>query len=185
MPTTLDVRVESNVDRLSARRVHEGIVELAESIGADSADFMRVIVPKDTGRLAEHVGHSFFEDLMGRMEVRVGVRPIEDAAVKRYQTATKDLPVPGEQRAEYYPLYVDRGTGIFGETGTPIFARRAHNMRFDDAEGVTIFRHEVAGQRPAHFMLETYAAARVFVRVAEERFFTRLKEMSEEARAHL
>lgn len=150
----IQITVEGNIDRLSAGAVHRLFGDLASRLLKRGEELLRVNVPRDTGAMAEHVGHSGPHEAGGVIKGAVGIPPI-GGENRRFQVGTKDLFTPGEQSSSNYPLFVDRGTGIFGPAHAPIHSRRAHVMRFDVAEG-TLFRAEVKGQPPQHFMLDTY-----------------------------
>lgn len=156
----LDIRVTSNVDRLSEHAIHRLYADLLTSTVEDTEEFLRFIVPKDTDRMAEHVGHHPAHETGAGLAAAVGIPRIEGAG-GGVSPAVKDLFAPGEQDSEDYPLFVDRGTGIFGPAGVPIHARKVHVMHFEDQGGHDIFREEVKGQPGAHFMLASYAFARI------------------------
>lgn len=173
----LDIRVDSNVDRLSAHAVHRMLGELITDSVEDVEEFLRFIVPKgDTERLSEAVSsHPAHETDDGQVAA-VGIPPIE--TVQGVSPAVKDLFSPGEQDSDHYPLFVDRGTGIFGPAGVPITARRVHVMHFDDAEGFDIFRSEVKGQEGAHFMLASYSFMLIVLQTRIKEFNERVKHLA-------
>jgi hypothetical protein len=157
MADSVSSEVRSNIDRLDAEVFHRCLVELIEDLAKDGGRFLKAIVPVgETAALQRHAGHTAAHDDGVVITAAVGVKAIEGAARRFFQVGTKDTPVPGEQHPGDYPIFVDRGTGEFGPTGQSIFARRANFMAFPGAEGHTIFRHKVAGQRGQHFMLKTY-----------------------------
>lgn len=55
-----------------------------------------------------------------------------------------------------YPVYVEVGTGIFGEHGTPIETIPGHVMAFMGREGRMIFTGKVAGQPGQHYARESF-----------------------------
>lgn len=172
----LDVRVESNVDSLSEHALHRMLGDLLTGTVEDTEEFLRFIVPKDSGRVAEEVGHRAAHETETGLEAAVGIPRIESAS-HGVSPAVKDMFVPGEQSSEDYPLYADRGTGIFGPAGVPITARRVHVMHFNDAEGFDIFRSEVKGQEGDHFMLASYAFARIVMQARVKEFEERVKHL--------
>lgn len=50
-----------------------------------------------------------------------------------------------------FPVFVEVGTGVFGEHGTPIETIPGHVMAFMGREGRMIFTGKVAGQRAQHY----------------------------------
>lgn len=153
------VRVESNIERLDSHLFHEMLVRLIRDIAETGEAILKSEVPEgETGALKRHVAHHGPHDEGERVVAEIGISAVMDALVAHFQTALKDMAVPGEQSASNYPLFVDRGTGIFGPAGSPIFARRAHFMQFPGQGGDMIFRHETKGQRGQHFMLKTYSS---------------------------
>lgn len=149
--------VVSNIDRLDAEAFHHALVDLVDNLAGYGATVLKRNVPKgETRRLEAAAGHTRTIDRGFEITAEVGIPAIEEALRQFRQVGTKDLPVPGEQDPSHYPIFVDRGTGEFGPTGSPIFARRANFMAFPGADGHTIFRHSVRGQRGQHFMLKTY-----------------------------
>lgn len=156
----LDIQVESNIDRLSETAIRRFLGDALSDTVKDSEEFLRAIVPRDTGELAAHVGYKAAEEGDGGLlRAAVGIPPIDRA--RGLTPALKDLIAPGEQDPSDYPLFRDRGTGIFGPAHAPIHARRAEVMKFDGAEGHPIFRSEVKGSEGDHFMLATYAFSKI------------------------
>lgn len=156
----LDIKVESNIDRLSEIAIRRFLGDALSGTVEDSEEFLRAIVPRDTGELAAHVGHKAAEEVDGGLlRAAVGIPPIDRA--HGLTPALKDLMAPGEQNSSDYPLFRDRGTGIFGPAHAPIHARRGEVMRWEGAEGHPIFRSEVKGSEGSHFMLATYAFSKL------------------------
>jgi hypothetical protein len=148
MPDYELVAVRSNVDRLSVEAVHTLYERAIDRTAEDGADFLRGVVPKREGLMAARVGHhessATGEDVI---EASVGIPRIDEAS--------NIMGSPGAQDSGNYPLFTDRGTGIFGPIHMPIVARSGHMMRWEDG-GQVFFRREVKGQVGKHFMLETY-----------------------------
>lgn len=172
------VAIHSNVSALSADRLHQALVEMVRGIVVESARFLRAEVPKDTGRLAEAVDHSEVEDVAKTIEARLGIKPIGEAGLNAALRT-----VPGAQDSSHYPVFVDRGTGVFGPTASPIFARVGHKMVFEGERG-TVFAHSVEGQHGQHFMAATLAYAHALVR-ADQHIRLALEEMAAKAAAEL
>lgn len=176
MPDQIHVSVRSNVDALSAARLHQALLETVESTVADATAFLRAVEPKDTGSMEAHTDHTHAEDVTGMIEAKLGITPIEDAGMG---SALKSI--PGAQDSSHYPLFVDRGTGVFGPIATPIFARTGSSMHFE-IDGRSIFARSVLGQRGQHFMAATYAFAQAAIRT-DPHIRLALDEMAAEAAA--
>jgi hypothetical protein len=157
----LEVKVETNIDRLSETAIRRFLGDTLTGTVEDAEEFLRFIVPKDTGEMEAHVGHHSADPEAGIMHAAVGIPRIEHTDGPMVSAAVKDMISPGEQDSGDYPLFRDRGTGIFGPLHAPIHARRVHVMRWEGVEGHPIFREEVAGSEGAHFMLATYAFAHI------------------------
>lgn len=173
-----DIRVEvrTNVDSLDAAVIHHSFVRLVDEFAEAGGEILKATVPKgETLQLEHHSGHSPAHETADGIEAAVGVTAILDAIVERFQTGLKDFAVPGEQSAANSPIFVDRGTGIFGPSGAPIFARRSHFMKFEGEQGHDIFRQQTQGQPGQHFMLKTYAEMRGILPAMVEAFKTRLE----------
>lgn len=158
MSVALSTSVESNIDALSGEVLHLALVKLVDDLMRRGAEFLRGIVPKETGALAEHVGSKEAHEIAGIIEGRLGITEIHEAG--GYGAG---LPHPGEQQRSHSPLFVDRGTGIFGPTHSPIFARRGGPMVFESG-GHTVFAYSVKGQPGQHFMAETLAFVEAMLR---------------------
>lgn len=59
----------------------------------------------------------------------------------------------------HYALFVMRGTGIFGPTGTPIVPKTATYMVFRGRDGALVYAKSVKGQRAQPFLAEAFRAA--------------------------
>jgi hypothetical protein len=166
------VGVRSNVDRLSASSVHELFRDLVGRANRSGRDWMRIVVPKgDSQRLARAVDTTGPSSEGAAISASVGIPPILGADV------SNGTYFPGEQSSGDYPLFVDRGTGMFGPTHAPITGRRGW-MVFEGREGTTVFAKSVAGQPGQHFMLSTYEQmTRVALPVERERFAERVKHL--------
>jgi len=148
MPDYELVAVRSNVNRLSVEAVHTLYERAIDRTAEEGADFLRAAVPKREGLMAARVGHhdsrAVGEDVF---EASVGIPHIDEAA--------NLMGSPGAQDSGNYPIFTDRGTGIFGPLHTPIRSRTGRMMRWEEG-GQVFFRREVKGQMGKHFMLETY-----------------------------
>lgn len=167
------VEIRSNIEALSAARLHQSLVAMVRSIVEDSTAFMRSIEPKRTGALIEHTTHTDVDDLVGLIEARLGIKPVDEASSFHH----------GSSDSRDYPIFVDRGTGIFGETGSPIYSKHNGPMVFEE-DGRTIFTRAVAGQEGQHFVAATEAFAEALLR-EDQHIRLALAEMAAEAAAML
>ena len=155
----IEVHIRSNVDALSADRIHQALVEMVQRNVEESTEFLRVIEPKRTGALEAHTSHTdAIESIVGQIEAKIGITPVEEA--HDTNSVARNMS-PGAQDTDHYPLFVDRGTGVFGPTGSPIFARTGV-MAFE-IDGHEIFTRVVQGQRGQHFMAATAAFAEMLL----------------------
>lgn len=99
----------------------------------------RRLAPKKTGNLAANI-RAALVSTNGKIEERVGL-------------------FGASARAVPYFKYVDRGTGLYGPTRTPIRPRHAQALRFV-VNGRVVYATKVSGQRPNHFLKEALAAGR-------------------------
>lgn len=176
--------VRSNIGALSAERLHQALVEMVRSTVVEAARFLRAEVPKDTGRLAEAVDHSQVEDLAKTIEARLGIKPVGESFVPGaggQAISPRSAYQPSD--SSHYPVFVDRGTGVFGPTASPIFARVGHAMVFE-IDGHTVFARQVQGQHGQHFMAATLAYVHALVR-ADKHIRLALEEMAAKAAAEL
>lgn len=171
----IQAHVESNIDRLSETAIKRLYADALNVTVEEAEEFMRFVEPKDTGRMAEKTGHTSANPAEDPMEAAVGIPRIEVAG--GVTPGVKDLFVPGEQDSGAYPLFRDRGTGEFGPSGAPIFARKVSVMKFDDAGGYPIFRSQVKGSPGSHFMLATRAFVQVALQAHMHEFGERVKRL--------
>jgi hypothetical protein len=150
----LVVSVESNTDALSAMAVHKLLERLVEHIIDQGEDFLRVNVAESisgdygtTGDLEAHVGSHPVVSVGDAVQGSVGIPPIESGR----RSATT-----GESDQADYPIFKDKGTGIFGDTPHQITPATRQVMRFEGMFGEEVFRHSVSGQKGAEFTRHTY-----------------------------
>lgn len=140
MATTVEVLWDSDwLDSLN-ERVDRWLTDLVD----DTVDFA-------AGRLKEHAPGRIdelvtsdgpqFEPQFGVIEGMAGVTPdpTESFVSRR-----------GSKRADW-PLFVDIGTGIYGDTGKPITALPGEQMGPLIEHGMQFFFNEIKGQRPQDF----------------------------------
>lgn len=186
MPERLvDIEIRSNLDALDAKRIHEGLVRMVDEAASGGAEFMRGIAPMHLGALKEHVSHTHARDLGESVEASLGVPPIGTSYVPGTggTTVSPRFSVQPSDSSKY-PLFVDRGTGVFGSTGSPTFARKGKAMRFERG-GQTIFATSTKGQKGQHFLAATYAYVHhVLLREGAERLRVELDAMAAQAALH-
>jgi len=155
------IGIKTNISNLSERAVHRTLVDLVDHVASEGGDALKAIVPHDIGELAKHAGHKGPHDLGLEITASVGVL---------------DIARPGSDPVSMkYPIFVDKGTGIYGESHTPIFAKRSHFMKLPPKEGYSTFQHEVKGQRPQYFMAKTFAFMLTSLDINGKRFKEELK----------
>lgn len=167
------VAVHSNVDRLSASTVHKLFVDMVYRSVHAGEDWLRIVVPKGRSlRMERAIGVSEPHDEGDLTTAVLGIPHITEV------DSSRGVPYfPGEQNAGDYPLFTDRGTGLFGPAHAPIYGRRGP-MRFEDAGGNVLFRSQVAGQPAKHFMLDTYEQLRrIALPMEADRFRERVQHL--------
>lgn len=181
----IDVEIRSNIEALSSARLHQSLMEMVQRSVEASTAFLKTIEPKDTGALIEHTDHTdVIEDLTGLIEAKIGIKPIGDEHVPGAGGLTQSPRFSFQPSdTSRYPIFVDTGTGVFGPTGTPIFARSGHSMHFE-IDGYEFFALSVLGQPGQHFMAATEAFAETLVR-EDQHIRLALTEMAAEAAALL
>lgn len=172
----VQIRVESNIDRLSGEAIDRFLADALTSTAEEAAEFLRFIVPKDTGEMGARVGHEAAHEEAGVISAAIGIPPIDRA--KGIMPAVKDMYSPGEQDSNEYPLFRDRGTGEHGPSHAPIFARRVSVMKWEGKEGHPIFREETQGSPGSHFMLATYAFAHIALEDNIHKMGERIKHLA-------
>jgi hypothetical protein len=150
----LVVRIESNTDALTALAVHALLERLVDRVTEQGEGLLRVNVAESitgdygtTGDLEEHVGRHPVISAGDMIHGAVGIPPIDSG--RRSFTS-------GDSDQADYPIFKDRGTGIFGEEPHQITPATRKVMRFEGMFGDTVFRHSVAGQEGAEFGCRTY-----------------------------
>lgn len=152
------VAIRSNTDAISGRAVHDSLVNMLRDELLMGEAFLAGIVPKRSGDMAEHVGHRGPDDAGEIIDGSVGIPEIHKS----------DESDPFSAK---YPLFVDKGTGIFGEHGT-IFPKEKHFMYLPPERGggteYPRFLSSSEGQAPRGFMLETFAFMSAWLKVNGE-----------------
>lgn len=140
--TNIDVTVRSNTDSLSERAVHDSLVDMLRDELILGEAFLAGIVPKRDGDMAAHVSHRL-DDSGAIIEGAVGIPEIHKAS-------------ESDPFSAKYPLFVDKGTGIFGDHGT-IFPSEKQFMYIPPERGIPGFLRSSKGQSGRGFMFATYS----------------------------
>lgn len=143
-------RIESNTERLSADAVHKSLADMVKGITDDGVEFLKDIVPHGaTLALTEAAGSHGPIDTGFEFVAEIGIPAIFNAS-SIYSPA-----------AMLYPIYVDQGTGIYGDHKTPIYPYRALYMKLPKDGIHSIYHKKVEGQKGQHYMAATYASIRL------------------------
>jgi hypothetical protein len=161
----LEIYVRSNTDGLSARVLHDCLYNLVETELIGGETFLKALVPKKTGSLEQHVGHSGPFDEGIEISGSVGIPMIE----KTSESGSYD------PNSSLYPLFVDKGTGIFGDKESPIFARKGEFMKLPPDGINSMFQREVKGQRGHEFMAATYGLMKAMLEINGAKFKEELR----------
>jgi hypothetical protein len=120
-------------------KIDDWLYELVDSIAFQAADRLRVHAP---GSIPDLVGVDLTsEENVGAFEATAGVEP--DFSLEDFGHGLGSDPAD-------YPVYVDQGTGIYGEKKTPITVIPGNFMTFF-VNGRRIFTNIVQGQPAQHF----------------------------------
>lgn len=156
MADNLKIEIKSNTDSLSAHAVHDCFSNLVKTEIESGEIFLKVLVPKREGDLFAHVSHSGPFDAGFEIEGSVGIPEIHKAG-------------ESDPFSAKYPIFVDEGTGIFGEHGT-IFAKKGKFMYIPFYRGEPGFLHDSKGQRGRGFMAATFALMSAMLSINGEKF---------------
>lgn len=148
---------------MSAVALHDALVKMVGYAAEEGADFLKLAVPKgDTLGLVTHAGHHGPIDDGISVKAEVGIPPILAGGVTD----------PNSMR---YPMFVDQGTGIFGDLHTPIFAKRGEAMKLPPDGIHSIFQKVVKGQEGQFFMEKTFEFMKASMQANAELFKAKLK----------
>jgi hypothetical protein len=147
------IRIESTTDALTALAVHHLVGSLVDRVLDQGEDLLRVNVAESIKGLygtevllESHVAqHPVFSDSEGFMG-SIGIPSIPE---NRRRTTT------GSSDPADYVLFKDRGTGMFGSEGHPIYGVN-HVMKFPGMDDEDVYRRSVKGQEGAEFTRRTY-----------------------------
>ena len=153
--------IKSNTDKMSARAIHDSLVNLVRTEAFIGEDFMRAIVPKFDGTMAASVGHRGPIDGGLEIDAAVGIPEIHK-------------PDESDDYSAKYPLFVNEGTGPYASRG-PIGPKRGFWMvvppeRSTMGAGRNIYMMRTMGQRGRHFTAATYAVMAGMLAVNGEKF---------------
>lgn len=156
MADNLKIEIKSNTDSLSAHAVHDCFSNIVKAEIEGGEVFLKALVPKRERDLFAHVSHSGPFDAGFEIEGSVGIPEI-------HKTGESD-PLSAK-----YPIFVDEGTGIFGEHGT-IFPKQKKFMYIPPDRGFPGFLANSKGQEGKHFMAATYALMAAMLQINGEKF---------------
>jgi hypothetical protein len=143
-------RIESNTRKLSGDSVHQTLSDMVKGITDDTEGFLKGIVPHgSTLALSEAVGSHGPVDVGIEFLAEIGIPAIMDST---------SIYNPGSM---LYPIYVDKGTGIYGNNASAIYPFRANYMKLPPDGIHSIYQKSVKGQKGQHYMAATYAAMRL------------------------
>lgn len=130
---------EDNIERM--------LVDLVSDIAEHAGDELRVHAP---GSISELVGvDQAHRPEVGVITARAGVFP--DLSEENATGAVRGL---GSDPADF-PVFVEVGTGVFGELGEPIHSIPGHPMVINFPDG-KVFTQTVLGQPAQHYARESY-----------------------------
>jgi hypothetical protein len=126
-----------------AEMMRQRMKDLLDVLSRDGVDLLTIHVPNYTSYTIRHIDRSPVEEAEGGYDATVGIKA----------------------GTSYHPVYVNRGTGIFG----PFIKRpyTAHNPSgrmwfYSEKYGRVIGIESVKGQRAQHFLYTTFKELQVF-----------------------
>lgn len=167
--TDIQVTVRSNIDALSASKLHDALKRMVSETVSSATDTLRAdrLAHSRSGATLAHIRSEKTSELANVIEGKLGITPV---------TEKDERPTNGLFKHSQAPMFVDGGTS------SPIFAKRAGEM-WNMGEGI-FGRKTVRGQHPQHFMAKVYGEAQMFMR-SDPQISLALKEMQAEADAML
>jgi hypothetical protein len=165
VPDDLEITIRSNTDKLSDRAVHDSLVNFVDAELVGGEVFLKVLVPKKTFSLEHAVSHSGPFDDGFEISGSVGIPPI----AKLSDSGSFD------PNSVDYPIFVDKGTGIFAEGSTTIFAKKGEFMKLPPDGLHSMYQREVKGQPGKEFMAATYGLMKGMLEINGEKFKEELK----------
>lgn len=136
--------VKSNTSKLSEKAVHDSLVNLVRNEAIFGELMLKALIPKREGDTAEAAGHKGPFDDGFNVTAAVGVPEV-------HRTGESD---PFSAKS---PLFVDKGTGIFGGEGE-IFAKDKDFMYIPPDRGIPGFLRHSKGQVGKEFMAATFVS---------------------------
>lgn len=137
-------------DKALAVEIDAAIIAFLEDVAKFvEHDFHRQVPRGETNRLFGAVNRSRVEKSPKGFKVEIGIKPIPPSK-------------PGE--SPQYPLFVDQGTGLFGERHNIITPTHGNVMVFE-YKGRTIFTRFVEGQKGQHFSDIVYTDSKAYFKV--------------------
>lgn len=137
------VRITSNTDKLSAKVIHDVLINLVRNEAIVGETALKALVPKREGDMAEKAGHTGPVDEGEEIKSSVGIPEIHKVG-------------ESDPLSAKYPLFSDQGTGIFGEHGT-IFPTKKQFMYIPPQRGIPGFLRSSKGQEGKEFLAASYA----------------------------
>ena len=156
--------IKSNTDRLSEKAVHDTLVDFIRNEALMGEVALKALVPKgDTLSLTRAAGHTGPYDDGLEVTAHVGIPEIHKT----------DESSPTSAK---YPIFVDKGTGIFGDSHSSIFPKTKEFMKLPPKGDYSIFHKSVKGQEGKEFMMATFAVMIAMLKINGETFRAELME---------
>lgn len=148
--------IRSNTDSISAHAIHDCFSNLIKSELEGGEIFLKALVPKLSGDMFARIGHKGPNDDGSVIEGSIGIPEIHKIG-------------ESDPLSAKYPVFVDEGTGIFGERGT-IFPKNKKFMYIPPNRGYPGFLAHSKGQEGKGFMAVTYALMVASLKINGEKF---------------
>jgi hypothetical protein len=157
-PEVYIAEIKSNTEKLSDRALHDTLVNFVRNEALMGEVALKAIVPKgDTLALTRAAGHKGPYDEGAEITAYVGIPEIHKAGETDPLSAK-------------YPLFVEKGTGIFGDSHSEILPKTREFMKLPTKGDYGIFHKHVKGQEGRGFMLVTFSVMVGMLRVNGDAF---------------
>lgn len=158
----IEFHIVSNTDKISDKVLHDTLVNFVRNESLMGEVALKAIVPKgESLSLTREAGHRGPYDEGAEITAYVGIPEIHK---------------PGEidPLSARYPIFVDKGTGIFGDRDSRIFPNTKEFMKLPPKDGYSIFHRSVKGQKGQGFMAATFSTMVNMLRINGEAWKTEL-----------
>lgn len=158
MKDNVEFYITSNTEKLSDLALHDTLVNFVRNEIVMGEVALKAVAPKgESLSMAREAGHKGPIDEGYEVTGYVGIPEIHKVG-------------ESDPLSAKYPVFVDKGTGIFGDTHSEIFPKTRHFMKLPPKGDFSIFHRSVKGQKGQEFMAATFAVMVGMLRINGEEF---------------